>query len=70
MNYTELAQRVVNQATNDGVEVEAYIAVGSETNIQVRGGAVEKFSYAGSKGLGVRVIKAGQMGYAYTSATW
>ena len=67
MNYTELAQRVVNQATNDGVEVEAYIAVGSETNIQVRGGAVEKFSYAGSKGLGVRVIKAGQMGYAYTS---
>lgn len=67
MNYQELAQRIVQQAAGDGVEAEAYIAVGSETNIQVRGGEVEKLSYAGSKGLGVRVIKAGQMGYAYTS---
>ncbi|MCB0081023.1 MAG: TldD/PmbA family protein, partial [Caldilineaceae bacterium] len=60
-------QRVVDQGATDGVEVEAYIAVGSETNIQVRDGNVEKMSYAGSKGLGVRVIKDGRMGYAYTS---
>jgi PmbA protein len=67
MNYMDLAQRVVQQATADGVEVEAYLAVGSETNIQIRSGQVEKLAYAGSKGLGIRVIKAGQMGYAYTS---
>lgn len=67
MNYMELAKRVVKQATTDDLEVEAYIAVGSETNIQVRNGEVEKLSYAGSKGLGVRVIRNGQMGYAYTS---
>lgn len=67
MNYLNLAQSVVDQAARDGVEAEAYIAVGSETNIQVRDGNVEKLSYAGSKGLGVRVIKAGQMGYAFTS---
>jgi len=67
MNYLELAQTIVTQAATDSVEVEAYLAVGSETTIQVRSGEVEKLSYAGSKGLGIRVIKAGQMGYAYTS---
>lgn len=67
MNYMELAHTVVNQAAGDGLEAEAYIAVGNETNIQVRNGEVEKLSYAGSKGLGVRVIRNGQMGYAYTS---
>ncbi len=67
MNYMEIAKSVVKQAAADGVEVEAYIAIGSETNIQVRSGNVEKLSYAGSKGLGVRVIRNGQMGYAYTS---
>lgn len=71
MNYMELAQSIANGAVEDGtqggVEVEAYIAVGNETTIQVRSGEVEKLSYAGSKGLGVRVIRCGQMGYAYTS---
>jgi PmbA protein len=67
MNYMEIAKSVVQESATGGVEVEAYIAVGSETNIQVRNGVVEKLSYAGSKGLGVRVIRNGQMGYAYTS---
>lgn len=39
-----------------------------ETNVEVRQGQVEKFSFAGSKGMGVRVIQNdGRMGYAYTS---
>lgn len=67
MNYMQIAHEVVQQASASGAEAEAYLAVGSETNIQVRNGAVEKLSYAGSKGLGVRVIRQGKMGYAYTS---
>jgi PmbA protein len=67
MDYLPMAQEVVRAASAGGAEAEAYIATGSETNIEVRNGEVAKLSYAGSKGLGVRVIVNGKMGYAYTS---
>jgi PmbA protein len=67
MDFLQIAHEVVNQASASGAQAEAYIALGSQTNIQVRQGEVEKLSYAGSKGLGVRVIVEGKMGYAYTS---
>ncbi len=67
MDYLQIAHDVVKAAGASGVEAEAYIAVGNETQIQVRQGEVEKLSYAGSKGLGVRVICEGKMGYAHTS---
>jgi PmbA protein len=67
MNYLEIAQSVVEHAGAYGVEAEAYITLGKETNLQVARGKVEKLSHAGSKGLGVRVIKDGRVGYAYTS---
>ncbi|MEZ4869733.1 MAG: TldD/PmbA family protein [Caldilineaceae bacterium] len=67
MDYMQIARDVVKAASAGGAEAEAYLAIGSETEIQVRSGEVEKLSYAGSKGLGVRVIRAGKMGYAHTS---
>jgi PmbA protein len=67
MDYLQLAQDVVNQAMAAGAEADAFISIGKQTNIQVERGEVGKLSHAGSKGLGVRVIKQGQMGYAYTS---
>lgn len=67
MNYLELAQSVVEQAGQRGVEAEAFVNVGQESEIQVAQGQVEKLSQAGSKGLGVRVVVDGKMGYAYTS---
>src|SRR5262245_46761689 len=67
MDYMQIAQEVVRQASATGAQAEAYIAVGTQTNVQVRQGEVEKLSYAGSKGLGVRVLVDGKMGYAYTS---
>ncbi len=67
MNYLQITKDVIEQATAAGAEAEAYIAVGSQTQIQVQQGQVEKLSRAGSKGLGIRVLKDGQMGYAYTS---
>ncbi|MEZ4707301.1 MAG: TldD/PmbA family protein [Caldilineaceae bacterium] len=67
MNYSQIAQSVLDQATAAGADAEAYIATGSQTQISVDRGQVEKLSKAGSKGLGVRVIQNGQMGYAYTS---
>lgn len=67
MDYMQIAHDVVNAASAGGADVEAYIAAGSQTEIQVRQGEVEKLSYAGSKGLGLRVIRDGKMGYAHTS---
>jgi PmbA protein len=67
MNYLNLAQSVVEQAKQRNVEAEAFVNVGQEAEILVAQGQVEKLSQAGSKGLGVRVIVGGKMGYAYTS---
>ena len=67
MMYKKIAENVISQATKEGFEAEAYINVGSQTQVQVDRGEVEKLSYAGSKGIGIRVIQDGKMGYAYTS---
>lgn len=67
MDYLQLAKEIVAQAAQQGVEAEAYINVGQNTEVSVDRGQVEKLSQAGAKGLGVRVIRDGQMGYAYTS---
>ncbi len=67
MDYLQLAEDVVKRVAAQGAEAEAYIVVGRESQVQVDQGKVEKLSHAGSKGLGVRVIVNGRMGYAYTS---
>ena len=67
MDYLEFAKDVVARAVERGVEAEAFVNVGQNTSVEVDRGEVEKLSQAGSKGLGVRVIRAGKMGYAYTS---
>lgn len=67
MNYLELARSVVEQAGQQGVEAEAFVNVGQESQILVDRGQVEKLSQAGRKGIGVRVLREGKMGYSYTS---
>lgn len=67
MDYLTLAHEAVQQAQAAGVEAEAFIGVGHQTEIQVNNGQVERLSHAGIKGLGLRVFQDGKMGYAYTS---
>lgn len=66
-NYLQVVEAVIAQARQRGVDAEAYLNVGQESEILVDRGKVEKLSQAGSKGLGVRVLVDGKMGYAYTS---
>jgi len=66
-DYLALAQSVVQQASDDGVQVEAIITHDVETQIKVNNGEVDQLSQASSRGLGVRVIEDGRTGYAYTS---
>ena len=67
VDYLKFARDVVSRAVERGVEAEAFVNVGQNTSVNVDRGEVEKLSQAGSKGLGVRVIRDGRMGYAYTS---
>jgi PmbA protein len=66
-DYLKIAQDVVKAAAHNGLQVEAYIEDSLETQVQTGKGEVEKLSSSGSKGLGVRVIDMGRVGYAYTS---
>lgn len=63
-----LAQRVVDRADrHEGVEAFAVRSV--ETTVDVLDGAVDSLSSAETRGIGVRVIRDGRQGYAYTAVT-
>lgn len=66
-DYLELAKSIVAKAATDGAEVEVFITDSIETKIKIRAQEVEQLSQSGSRGIGVRVIRNGQTGYAYTS---
>ncbi|MGH3664833.1 MAG: PmbA/TldA family metallopeptidase, partial [Egibacteraceae bacterium] len=50
-----------------GEGVEAYGVDETETTVRVHGGAVESLSSARTRGVGVRVVADGRVGYAYTA---
>ena len=62
----ELAQRAISSA-RPGEAVEAYAAWGRETEVKVYSGEVEALVSAESRGVGVRVIFEGRLGYAYAA---
>lgn len=67
MDYLKLARELAQRGTESGVEAEVFIAIGTRCEIKVSQGQVQQLSQAGSKGLGIRVIDNGRVGYAYTS---
>jgi PmbA protein len=62
-----LATRVAGWA-RDGEQVEAFVARGTETEVQVFGGDVESLSSAESAGIGVRVVAGHRQGFAYAGS--
>ncbi|MFQ5615213.1 MAG: TldD/PmbA family protein [Anaerolineales bacterium] len=73
MNYLQTdalrpsVKEIVEKIAAQGTEGEAYIEEGTQSQVVVEGGKVEKLSRSSSKGLGVRAIRDGKVGYAYTS---
>ncbi|MDH7576207.1 MAG: TldD/PmbA family protein [Bacillota bacterium] len=64
----ELVAAVVDVARKGGAEMaEAYFARGEELVVEVRQGEVETLKIAREEGIGVRVIRAGRLGFAFTS---
>lgn len=63
----DLATRVAGWA-RDGEQVEAYVARGRDTEVQVYAGDIESLSSAESAGIGVRVVAGGRQGFAYAGS--
>lgn len=64
----DLATRVVELARKRGVkEAEAFCERSREASATVRNGEIEELSEASSKGLGLRVVSAGRLGFASTT---
>jgi PmbA protein len=62
-----LATKIAGWA-GDGEQVEAYVARGRETEIQVYSGEVESLSSAESAGIGIRVVRGNRQGFAYAGS--
>ena len=63
----EVATRVAGWA-RPGEQVEAFVAQGTETEVQVFGGEVESLSSAESAGIGIRVVAGHRQGFAYAGS--
>ena len=59
--------RAALSASDEGEAVEAYAAESRRTQVRARGGEVESLSFAETRGVGVRVIAEGRLGYAYAA---
>ncbi len=63
-----VAQRAVERARRRGArQADAWAERSRESSVRVREGEVEDLQQATAKGLGLRVIAAGRLGFAYTS---
>jgi len=54
-------------AADEGESVEAYAEEGRRTAVEARKGEVEGLTSAESRGLGIRVISGGRLGFAYAA---
>ena len=66
--YLDLAQQLVETALRHGAEeAETYINMSQELDIEVNNQQVETMKVSQDKGIGLRVIKEGRLGFVYSS---
>ena len=64
----ESAARAVEAARRLGADrADAYLEVSRESQVRVRDGDVEDLTQATARGVGLRLIKDGSLGFAYSS---
>jgi PmbA protein len=67
-NYLKLAQDLVEQAQKLGAQqAEVYINLVKELEIEVNNQQVETMKVAEDRGVSIRIIRDGRMGFAYSS---
>lgn len=66
--YLTIAEKVVQRAQGSGAAMaEAYLLSSKELSIEVRDSEVETMKLAEDRGLGLRVISDGRVGFAFTT---
>jgi PmbA protein len=66
--YEALAKKLVQRAVRRGAQqAEAFLQVGRQADVRVRGGEIEDLTQATSKGAGLRVFVKRRLGFAWTS---
>jgi len=64
--YTSEFQTIFAYAKDKTDESEILLSAGNSFSVKINEQNVESFNYSDSKGIGVRVVKNGKVGYAYT----
>ena len=64
--YNKEFETIFNYSKNKADEIEILLSAGNSFSVKINEQNVESFDYSDSKGIGVRVIKDGKLGYAYT----
>ncbi len=62
----DLCRAAVRAASGDDA-VEAYASETRRTEVKARAGGVESLTFSETRGVGVRVVSAGRLGYAYAA---
>ncbi|RYD04369.1 hypothetical protein N752_13425 [Desulforamulus aquiferis] len=66
--FLNIAENAVQRAVQNGAAMaEAYLLSSKELSIEVRDSEVETMKLAEDRGLGVRVISEGRVGFAFTT---
>ena len=63
----QIARRALDRGHRLGADLEIYFQAGRTASIKVYGGEVESISVAQPRGLGVRAVRKGRVGYAFTA---
>lgn len=63
----KVGENTLDEARRSGVEAEAFLMHAKELSIEIVQGRVETLIQADETGLGIRVIKDGRIGFAFTS---
>ena len=64
--YNKEFEIIFDYAKNLADDIEIMLSSGTSFSVRIHDQEIEAFNYADSKGISVRVIKNGKVGYAYT----
>jgi PmbA protein len=68
MDYLQLAKDVTSKAKAKGADqCDCYIETGRDLTVKVRGGEIESIERARFRGLGIRLIVKGSLGFGFTT---
>ncbi len=64
--YNKEIEKLLSLAKEKVDDVEIYLQHGKSFSVRIRQQKVDSFNYADSKGIGIRIMKDGKVGYSYT----